>query len=162
MTQSAIEIRPLGPDDRAWAAALWAERWGSSRMVSRGTLFDLNDLPALVGWRGDARAGIATYHIRDDSCELTSLDSVIEGVGVGTALIRAVIEAARIAGCARLWLITTNDNTHALRYYQRLGFRLAALHLGAVEAARRLKPEIPLLGLDDIPIRDELELEMRW
>jgi hypothetical protein len=61
-----------------------------------------------------------------------------------------------------LWLVTTNDNTHALRFYHRLGFRLAALHPGAVEAARRLKPEIPLLGLDEIPIRDELELEIRW
>jgi GNAT superfamily N-acetyltransferase len=162
MTESAIDIRPLAPDDRNWAHALWTERWGSSRMVSRGVLFSLTDLPALVAWRGDVRAGVATYHIHDDDCELTSLDSVLEGVGVGTALIRAVIDTAKIAGCARLWLVTTNDNTHALRYYQRLGFRLAALHPGAVEAARRLKPEIPLLGLDEIPIRDELELEIRW
>ena len=68
--------------------------------------------------------------------------------------------AAVAAGCRRLWLITTNDNLPALRFYQRRGFVLAALHRDAIAASRRLKPQIPLLGLDNIPIRDELELEM--
>jgi RimJ/RimL family protein N-acetyltransferase len=79
---------------------------------------------------------------------------------VGTALIEAVTEAAREAGCRRLWLITTNDNLHALRFYQRRGFRLAALHRDGITESRRQKPSIPLIGLDGIPIRDEIELEM--
>jgi hypothetical protein len=36
-----------------------------------------------------------------------------------------------------------------------------AVHRGAITEARRLKPEIPLLGIDDIPIRDEIELQMK-
>jgi len=48
----------------------------------------------------------------------------------------------------------------ALRFYQRRGFRLAALHQGAVDDSRaRLKPEIPEVGAHGIPLRDELELE---
>jgi hypothetical protein len=48
----------------------------------------------------------------------------------------------------------------ALRFYQRRGFRLVALHPGAVDdSRRRLKPEIPELGEYGIPIRDELVLE---
>ncbi|WP_291411085.1 hypothetical protein [Actinophytocola sp.] len=35
-----------------------------------------------------------------------------------------------------------------------------ALSLGAVTEARRTKPEIPASGDYDIPIRDEIELEM--
>ena len=50
--------------------------------------------------------------------------------GTGTALIEAVERLAADAGCDRLWVITTNDNTDALRFYQRRGFRLAALHRG--------------------------------
>jgi RimJ/RimL family protein N-acetyltransferase len=66
-----------------------------------------------------------------------------------------------VAGVGRVWLITTNDNTAALRFYQRLGFDLVALHRDAVDAARSIKPSIPLVGNDGIPIRHELELELR-
>jgi GNAT superfamily N-acetyltransferase len=71
-----------------------------------------------------------------------------------------VAESARAAGCRRLWLITTNDNLPALRFYQKRGFVLVRLHRGAVAGSRRLKPEIPLTGSEGIPIRDELELEL--
>jgi hypothetical protein len=61
-----------------------------------------------------------------------------------------------------VWLVTTNDNLVALRFYQRRGFRLSALRPGAVdEARRRLKPAIPDAGAFGIPLRDELELELR-
>jgi len=83
----------------------------------------------------------------------------VEGQGAGTALLTAVEAAAAAAGCRRLWLITTNDNLDALRFYQRRGYRLAALYPGAVDEARRVKPTIPLVGNHGIPLHDELELE---
>ena len=49
---------------------------------------------------------------------------------------------------------------HALGFYQKRGFRLVAVHPGAVNESRKLKPEIPLIGNDGIPIRDEIELEI--
>jgi GNAT superfamily N-acetyltransferase len=75
-------------------------------------------------------------------------------------LIDAVRQEAQRAGCKRLWLITTNDNLTALRFYQRRGFVLVAVHRNAVELSRKLKPQIPLIGEHGIPIRDEIELEM--
>jgi hypothetical protein len=55
----------------------------------------------------------------------------------------------------RLWVITTNDNVDALRFYQRYGFCLAAVHRGAVDRSRaRLKPEIPPVGAYGIPLCD--------
>lgn len=85
-----------------------------------------------------------------------------QGRGVGSALLGAVEELARRRGCKRLWLVTTNDNTHALAFYQRRGFVLAALHRDAVTEARKtLKPSLPLVGEGGIPLRDELELE-QW
>ena len=57
-------------------------------------------------------------------------------------------------------MLTTNDNLDALRFYQRRGFCLAALHPGAIAAARAsLKPALPRVGNHEIPIRDELILE---
>jgi hypothetical protein len=62
----------------------------------------------------------------------------------------------------RLWVLTTNDNVDALRFYQRRGFRLAGLNPGAVDGARAtLKPEIPVVGAHGIPLRDELVLDKR-
>ena len=91
--------------------------------------------------------------------EIVSIDSTHPGRGVGTALIEAVKKEARRQGCRRLWLITTNDNLNALRFYQKRGFALVAVHRNAIEISRRLKPEIPLTGHDGIPLRDEIELE---
>jgi GNAT superfamily N-acetyltransferase len=75
--------------------------------------------------------------------------------------LEAAADLARARGCNRLWLITTNDNLRALRMYQRRGLRLAALHPGALDRTRELKPWVPQIGADGIPLRDELELEMR-
>ena len=43
---------------------------------------------------------------------------------------------------------------------RKSGFVLAALRPKALEAARRLKPEIPLVGDYGILLRDEIEVEM--
>jgi GNAT superfamily N-acetyltransferase len=105
--------------------------------------------------------GLATFIVECDHCEIISLDSLREGIGIGMALIKAVEEEARKLGCARLVIATTNDNTRALRLYQKYGFELTTLRRHAIDASRKLKPGIPLTGNDGIPIRDELELELR-
>ena len=91
---------------------------------------------------------------------IAALDGLAQGQGIGTALLETVKQVALEAGCRRLWLIVTNDNLPALRFYQKRGFHLAAVYPNALEASRRLKPEIPLFGLDGIPLRDEIELEL--
>ena len=68
---------------------------------------------------------------------------------------------ATFARAAADWVITINDNLDALRFYQRRGMRLVAVRPGAVDEARRLKPSIPVIGAQGIPIHDELELELR-
>ena len=106
--------------------------------------------------------GAATYVVDGDSCELLTLHAQHQFAGVGTALVEAVVEVAREAGCRRLWVVTTNDNVDALRFYQRRGFRLTEVRPGAVDMSREsLKPEIPLVGAHGIPLRDELELEFQ-
>jgi len=67
----------------------------------------------------------------------------------------------RARGCSRMWLVTTNDNHAAQRFYEALGWSLVAVHRGAAAAARRLKPEIPERAPDGTPIEDELEYERR-
>ena len=155
-----VRIEPLGPELWPRLATFLQERWGFERVASRGRLHYMADLPAFVALDGDRIAGAATYHLDGDECEVVTLDAQPEGEGTGALLLSAVIERARAAGCRRAWLITTNDNMRAQRFYERAGGRLVAVHWDAVTRAREtLKPEIPLLGVDGVPIRDEHEYE---
>ena len=157
---STFSIRPLTIHDHVWMLQFISEQWGSNIVVSRGTIYTAHALPGFISIEHGERAGLVTYHIKGDECELVSLNSAYPGIGMGTALIEAVRQEAIRVGCKRLWLVTTNDNLNALRFYQKRGFLLVAVHRNAIELSRRLKPQIPLLGEHDIPIRDEIELEM--
>jgi GNAT superfamily N-acetyltransferase len=156
----AIEIIALSSADSPRVASWVAEHWDSEIVVIHSVIFHPVELPGFVAVHEGEWLGLLTYYIDGDACEIVTIDSVQPRAGVGTALIEAVQQAAHQAGCRRLWLITTNDNTAALRFYQRRGFTLAAIHCDAVSRSRQIKPEIPLIGNDGIPIRDEIELEM--
>jgi ribosomal protein S18 acetylase RimI-like enzyme len=154
-----VRIRAAEPGDRAELEG-FLERWHSVRVARLGALAHPLDHPMLVAERDGRLVGVLTYVMRGAECEILTLHADEHRKGVGSALIAEVERIARRAGCTRLWLITTNDNVDALRFYQRRGFRLAALHPGAVDDSRtRLKPEIPEVGDHGIPIRDELQLE---
>jgi ribosomal protein S18 acetylase RimI-like enzyme len=155
-----FQIRPLNKDDKARVTSLLKEHWGSVKMVTRGKIHKADELPGFVAVQEGKPAGLLTYQINGKECEITSMNSLAENKGIGSALIDAVKNAVVTAGCKRLWLITTNDNTAALHFWQKRGFSLVAIYRNTIEQSRRLKPEIPLTGNDDIPIRDEIELEM--
>jgi ribosomal protein S18 acetylase RimI-like enzyme len=157
-----VEVHPLTESDRAWAVRVEAESWGNALVARLGELVDPAQLPGFVAYLDGRRAGLASYAVRGDECELVTIRSLSEGRGVGRALLDAVRDAALDAGCTRLWLITTNDNLRALELYQRWGMGIVAFHRNAVsEARRRLKPSIPERGAHGIPIAHELELELR-
>ncbi len=149
--QPRLRIRPADLAEAPWVAAQLQDAWGDDEtMLSRGLAHDATRLPALLAVDGSEILGLAVYRVADHETELVALDAVVPGRGAVSALLAAVVELARAAGCRRLWLITTNDNLDALRFYQRRGLRLAAVHRGAVDAARRVKPEIPEIGADGI------------
>lgn len=151
---------PADADDRRWLADLWLGQWSGLAMHVGGRVLHLPELDALIARIGAERAGAATYRVEGDSAELVSLDAAEPGRGVGTALVAAVAGRARAAGARRLVAHTTNDNVAALAFYQRRGFRLVEVRLGAVDSARAAKPAIPLVGQGGVAIRDEWRLEL--
>lgn len=153
-----LQVRALRDDERAWAASVIAESWGDV-VIGGGREHRPAELPALVAEADGERAGLLTYAIDGDDCELVTIDALTVGGGIGGALVEALADTARAAGCARVHLITTNDNLPALRLYQRHDFVLAGVRRDAVAESRRRKPQIPATGHAGIPIRDELELE---
>ena len=149
-------VRDYRPADVEWARELLTRDFGAPVMVSRGLAQDVSALPGLVAEVDGAPVGLVVYRITGDECEV----AVLDGPGAGEALLTAAVRRAREFGCRRAWLVTTNDNTRALRFYQRQGWDLVAVHRYAVDRARKIKPEIPPTGRDGIPIRHELELEL--
>lgn len=160
MASATIEIRQFDASFRQWAARLLEHEWGSKLVVSRGRVHDALELPGFVAWLDGSPAGLVTYRMDEGDCELVTLNSQRPAVGIGTALLQAVVDIAREARCRRVWLVTTNDNLEALRFYQLRRFRLVAVHQDALNVSRKLKPEIPTVGHQGIPIRDELECEL--
>jgi ribosomal protein S18 acetylase RimI-like enzyme len=160
--KSNIKISPpLTGEDRQWLRDLWVSEWGGETMVTRGKTYHVWDLEAFLAWDNGTRVGAATYHPGKEEWELLSLNATVGGSGIGSMLIAAFEQAARQAGARRVWLITSNDNLNALRFYQRRGYRIVAVHPNAIDEARKRKPSIPLVGSYNIPIHDELELEKK-
>lgn len=157
---SELLIRPTGEDDRTFIREFITHHWHGEAIVVHGAIFYPTELPGFLAFYHEKVVGLITFQIQGGECEIITLDSLLPGHGVGIQLLDAVKQSAQKHDCHRLSVTTTNDNTHALRFYQQQGFELAALHRLAAQQSRSIKPSIPKLGHDGIPIRDEIELEM--
>jgi N-acetylglutamate synthase-like GNAT family acetyltransferase len=162
VTEPYLEVRRADLDDEAWIRALMKERRHGETVAAHGRLYEPATLPAFVAVEGLIEpVGVLTYMLEGGACEIVTLDSIREGIGVGSLLIGAVLALARDVGCERLWLVTTNDDERALGWCRRHGFRQVAVHPGAVARSRELKPSIPLHSDAGVPIVDEIELEIQ-
>ncbi len=153
-------IRETSPTDMRWIKTLIEERWGAQTIVVHNTVYFPYLFPGFIAIAEEHNLGLITYRISGSACEIITLNSLEEKVGIGSSLVEAVRTKAHQRGCKRLWLITTNDNVRAQDFYKKRGFSVKAVHAGAVDAARKIKPQIPLVGENGIPIHDEIEMEL--
>ena len=142
--RKALQIRSL----RVWIDARCHTYW----------LLPGQQLPGFIAECAGRIAGLVTFDVRPGVLEIVTINALDRYAGIGTMLIEAVRAEAKRLGCQEITLTTTNDNIEALRFYQRRGFRLAALRPGAVDRSRLVKPEIPRTGDFGIPLRDEIDL----
>jgi ribosomal protein S18 acetylase RimI-like enzyme len=150
-----IAVRAKQEADQAWVEEALRQWWGSRQVVTHGEEFDAALLPALIA--GDRR-GLLTYRVAPPTVEIVTLNAVQSRQGVGTALVEALAAELAASDVREIRLTMTNDNLDALRFYQRRGFRIAAVRPGAVDAARRVKESIAMVGNYGIARHDELEL----
>lgn len=155
-----IKIRKTNESDLEWIRNLFIKNWGSDFIVSRGKIQKPENLEGIIAEEDGEKVGLVTIHTENGEMELVTIDSLKPGQGIGTLLIGEVIKIAREKNIKRLWLITTNDNMNALKFYQKNNFHLVKIYPNALEESRKIKPEIPKIGEDGIPLRDEIELEI--
>lgn len=99
---------------------LW-EEWRCPPSISRGKIIDTTILPGFLFIENEVIKGVITYNIENEECEIVTLNSFEENKGIGTALINEILDNAQKNECKRLWLITTNDDINAIRFYQKKG-----------------------------------------
>jgi peroxiredoxin/GNAT superfamily N-acetyltransferase len=158
--QRAISIEPIGPGNIAYLRSELRRNWHSTTIFSRGVRFEADSLPGLIASVGGEPVGHLTFHADKQGLEVITLASNPGNQGVGSALMdRAELEA-RSRKSRRLFLTTTNDNLNALRFYQRRGMRLVKVHYSMMDRYRDQGQPIPHMGMNGIPLRDELELEI--
>lgn len=155
-----IIIKNAGSEDKQWVKQILIKYWSSVFIVTQGKIHKADEYKALIACYEKLRTGLLVYHINNSEIEIISLSSEIEKLGIASSLLDYLIKLGCQNNCKRIKLITTNDNIKALRFYQKRGFILSNIYINAVnEVSRKLKPEIPLKGMNGIPIRDEIELE---
>ncbi len=158
MHEHEVLVRPVEEGDRPTVGWLTTQLWGAPEVVVHDAAFYPASLPGFIAERAGRIAGLVTFDVRPGVLEIVTINALDQHAGIGTMLIEAIAAEAKRRGCHEITLTTTNDNIGALRFYQRRGFRLAALRPGAVDRARLHKPEIPRTGDYGIPLRDEIDL----
>lgn len=155
-----MECKRIDRQNRNLINTFIEQHWFTTTMIIRGKKIDMTKTEGFYFSEEENIIGLITYIVYNDILEITSLDSLQENQGIGSKLIEAVIHEAKERKCQKIVLITTNDNINAIRFYQKRGFDMAHLYRNALDISRKLKPEIPLIGENSIPLRHEIEFEM--
>ncbi|MCL2406999.1 MAG: GNAT family N-acetyltransferase, partial [Defluviitaleaceae bacterium] len=125
-----MEIKNLDEIHKETVINYVLAKWGDP-IITRGNTINISNLHGFIALSDDKLAGAILYDIKENDFEIVVLYSITESIGVGTNLINAVLSMAKSKNCNRVWLITMNDNTHAIRFYQKRGFDLKAVHINA-------------------------------
>lgn len=155
-----MNIRAISVENRNQINEFIVSHWLSTDMVVRGKVVDMTKIDGFVIYDKQLIVGLITYRIKNEECEIMSVDSLKKNQGIGTALVNKVIEEAVKKKCKKVKLITTNDNINAMLFYQKRGFDMVNIYRNALDVSRKLKPSIPLLGDFNIPLKHEIEFEM--
>ncbi len=150
-------IIPINNEFRPKVNKLIADEWAGPIVITKGILHDTTNSDGFIYVADGELTGYALFEIHESQCEILVLQSIYENRGIGSALLNTIIDVAKTNNCINVWLITTNDNIHAIRFYQKFGFELKEVHINALDKSRRLKPSIPLLGNEGIPLKHEFE-----
>ena len=155
-----MECKRINSQNRNLINAFIKQHWYTKTMIIRGKEIDMTKTDGFYFSEGENIIGLITYIVYNNVLEITSLDSLQENQGIGSKLVEVVIHEAKERKYQKIVLITTNDNINAIKFYQKRGFDMVRLFRNALDISRKLKPEIPLIGENSIPLRHEIEFEL--
>ncbi|MCS6954067.1 MAG: ribosomal protein S18-alanine N-acetyltransferase [Bryobacterales bacterium] len=122
-----VRIRPFVPGDLAAILELERATFGASAWP-REMFLEVSRAPSgllLVAERGRSIAGYVAALLRGLRAEIVSIAVARRQrrSGIGTALLRRALRELERRGVRSVELMVRVDNSAAIRFYQRLGFR---------------------------------------
>ncbi len=155
-----ISIKPIGDVDRIWLPVWISQRWRTETLVFRGEKNIPAELPGFIALMHKMPVGVITYRVKDNVCQIISLDTVVHGKGIGIALLEKVLEVMRNQNIHQIKMLTTNDNVKRMEFLEQNGFKkVKVFEDEVVKYSRKVKPEIQPFGYENLPIRDEIEFQ---
>lgn len=152
-------IRFSNSADSIMVKKLMEKHWGGEPLVIRGQKYYPSALEGIIAEINHTIVGFLFYDIQNQDCEIVVFEVFDKFKGIGTKMLDKLKEVAKDLSCKRVYLMTTNDNLDALRFYQRRGFQICGIHINSMARSRKIKPAIGMLGDYGISIRDEIDLE---
>jgi GNAT superfamily N-acetyltransferase len=154
-----IKMRLKNRNDNERIETYLINNWGGNFIVVKGKRYYCCDLQGVFAEGDSSILGICLYTIDDDELQIAMIESFNENKGIGSLLIKEIESIANESNIKRIWLIATNDNINAMRFYIKRGFSFRRIDRNSIEEYRKIKPGIPIIGHYGIPIIDELEFE---
>ncbi|MCX6537620.1 MAG: GNAT family N-acetyltransferase [Acidobacteria bacterium] len=153
-----VLVREGADDDRVAVMDLFRRDFGRSKMVAFGSLLALDDAPALVAVMKNELAGALAYRLRGDGLQIVALatEATWQRSGVGGYLVAEAELLARRLDLPKVVFCTTNDNLPSLYFYQRRGYQITEVIVGALVPHN---PPPDNTGFAGIEVRDEIRLE---
>ena len=150
-------VREASAEDRERAIEIFQREFRGRQLVADGEAVSFNDAQMLVAETEGGISGALAWRHRKGVFHIVALatDPMWQRSGVGGYLVVEAEALARRDRMRKIVVTLTNDNIPALYFYQRRGYRLAAVFSGAVSSHPRNKN---LAGFAGIPIEDEVQL----
>lgn len=54
-------------------------------------------------------------------------------------------------------VVTANDNIEAIAFYQKMSFDIVNIYRNSMDYVRKMRPTVPIMGENNIPLRHEIE-----
>ena len=139
---------------------LWHDFTSLPIVTALRTYSNPAEVEALVYRDEEGRVGgHVSFAFERDVGEIVTLEALIPGQHTGGRLIDAAEQALRDRGASRIVVTTTNDNLRAQAFYQRRGYRLIRIEIGGMDRVRALKPDVPHIGHEGLPLLDMWQFE---
>lgn len=157
-----IKVREVKASDRPMIEEV-VRSLGDEFVVSKGRKSYPQKSPGFIAVDSDGSyAGLLSYEQRPgNEAEITLFEAAQEGKGTGSKLMHIALKHFKKKGFSRVYVTATNNNYQAFKFYQYSGFKPVAIYPGAMKAARRIKPSIPKICSNGLPINDEIEYSLR-
>jgi ribosomal protein S18 acetylase RimI-like enzyme len=133
--------------------------WGEEEQLTFDRRFKVAELPVYVAKLRDSVIGFISTAEVDDAIIIVALGVLpqYQSSGVGKGLVEKIEKEAIRRKKKRLLVSTSNDDLPALAFYQSIGFQIYEVKPNVIAHKHRKI----LMGIGNLPIRDELRLQKR-